>query len=81
MYAVYISVLFKKSVTYYFVKIKLYFMHHYNGDTLIFILAYSIKFLRGCRWSYEWIFITYWTHLVAELEVYILVRFLIYIHI
>ena len=43
IYAVYISVLFKKSVTYLFGKIKECFMYHFNGDALIFRLVYDIK--------------------------------------
>ena len=43
-------------------------MHHYNGDALIFRLAYGIKSLHVCGWSYEWVFITYWTPLVLPLE-------------
>ena len=31
------------------------FMHHYNGDALIFRLTYSIKSLSVCGWSYEWV--------------------------
>ena len=42
-----------------FRKIKYCFMHHDNGDALIFRLAYGIKSYRVCGWSYEWVFITY----------------------
>ena len=49
----------KKSVTYLIWKDKIMFLHHYNGDALIFRLAYNIKSKRVCGLSYEWVFITY----------------------
>ena len=42
---------------------KYHFVRHYNGHALIFRLAYGIKSLRVCEWSYEWVFITYWNPL------------------
>ena len=58
IYAVYISVLFKKSVTYEISKDKIMFLAPLYSDALIFCLAYGITSQRVCGWSYEWVFIT-----------------------